>query len=227
MKNKFLISYFSISALLLLILSFLTAEVFIQIIQQLANLKFIATAPSLGILTLLKITSLIFGIYLSPVIIFLLFIYVKPALTEKELNLFKKVKSLLLFSYILFAVGSFFGSLIMFKIILPYLSSFNLKLNYMLLYSADTIITFIVMSIFYTGLVFQTPILTYYLLKLKLLKIENISIIRMIVLIGSLIIGALITPPDVFSQLLFSLPIYVLFESGVMVFKLNNRRLNK
>ena len=125
---------------------------------------------------------------------------------------------------ILFLLGMFFGAVMIFKVILPYLLEFNNQMGYQLLYGADSVIMFIIMSIIYTGLIFQIPIVNYYLFKFKVLKVKDLKVIRLITILGALFVGAIITPPDVLSMFIFSLPIWLLFEISTLIWRLQNVR---
>ena len=77
------------------------------------------------------------------------------------------------------------------------------------------------------GLMFQVPLITYMLIKFDIIKYNEISSKRPYVTVILLIISALLTPPDVISQLLLFLPTYLLFESGLFFSKIGIKQENK
>jgi sec-independent protein translocase protein TatC len=160
---------------------------------------------------------------LLPFYFWLILSYIKPALYDKEIKLLDKIYNISMLSIGLFLTGMSFGVIVIFQYILPYLMRFNNDMNYQLLYQSNIMIMFIFLSVIYSGLIFQTPIINYSLLKYKIIKLENLPLIRIFVLLGSMILGAVITPPDVLSQVIFTVPIYILFEVSTLIFKLNNK----
>jgi sec-independent protein translocase protein TatC len=74
-------------------------------------------------------------------------------------------------------------------------------------------------STFLSGLFFELPVVMYLMAKIGLLGADILKKYRRHALIGVLILSALITPPDVISQLLVTFPIYALYELGIIVVK--------
>jgi len=212
---------------IVLLASFYLTPVIINFIQLASNIQLVANSPSSGITTYLQILTSILLILLFPFILYQLVAYIKPALYDEELKRLNNLTNLFKLCVCLFLTGITFGVIMIFQYILPYLTGFNNIMNYQLLYNANEMIIFLFQSILYTGLIFVTPVINYYLLKFKVLKIKDIAVIRIVVILLSVIIGAVITPPDVFSQFLFGLPLYILFEISTLIFKIKDRRLNK
>ena len=83
-------------------------------------------------------------------------------------------------------------------------------------------------STFLSGLFFELPVVMYLMAKIGLLGVDILKKYRRHALIGILILSALITPPDVISQLLVTFPIYALYELGIIVVKyVENKRLKE
>src|SRR6266516_2513068 len=82
---------------------------------------------------------------------------------------------------------------------------------------ADTATTLL----FWMGLAFELPLAIFFLCKLRVLNVQRLRSLRKYVLVGAFIIGAIITPtPDPFNQTLVSLPLYFLFEIGLLLARL-------
>ena len=73
------------------------------------------------------------------------------------------------------------------------------------------------------GLMFQLPVITYYLIKSGLVEYNSIANKRPYVVVGLLITAGILTPPDVVSQIMLALPSYFLFEGGLLFAKLNRK----
>ena len=69
------------------------------------------------------------------------------------------------------------------------------------------------------GLMFQVPLLTYYLIKWDIISYESVSSKRSYIIVILLIIAAILTPPDVVSQITLFIPTYLLFELGLLFSK--------
>tara|TARA_Y100001933_G_C18716323_1_gene445467 strand:+ start:33 stop:302 length:270 start_codon:yes stop_codon:yes gene_type:complete len=85
----------------------------------------------------------------------------------------------------------------------------------------------IISTVFYTGIFFLLPVVTYLLSKVGLLTPEFLIKYRKHALVVILILSALITPPDVISQVIVSIPIFILYEIGILVSKRNIKKQNE
>jgi len=225
MKKKYVIG---ISIFLLIFsLNLIFADNLINIMQTQTGLSFVAEVPSEGFFTYFKLAFMMTFVIMLPIPIYMLIKYIRPSLYKKEEDVLNQILGLTKLSIMLFITGTLFGAYMIFKVILPYLTNFNQFVGYQTLYNADYMIMFIVMSIFYTGIIFQIPIINYYLFKFGILKIKDLKAIRIITIMGALIIGSIITPPDVLSQLIFSLPIWLLFEVSTIIWRYRNDRTNR
>lgn len=77
----------------------------------------------------------------------------------------------------------------------------------------------ILSTIFYTGLFFLLPIVSYLMTRIGLLNPEFLIKYRKHAIVGILILSAIITPPDIISQVIVSIPIFILYEIGILVSK--------
>jgi sec-independent protein translocase protein TatC len=83
-------------------------------------------------------------------------------------------------------------------------------------------------TVFYSGLLFLLPIVTYIFASLGIITADFLKKYRKHAIVGVLIISAIITPPDVISQIVVSIPILILYEVGVIVAKrVEKRRFKK
>ena len=77
----------------------------------------------------------------------------------------------------------------------------------------------ILSTVFYTGLFFLLPVVTYLLTKIGVLSPEFLIKYRKHAIVGILILSAIITPPDIISQVIVSIPIFILYEIGILIAK--------
>ncbi len=160
------------------------------------------------------LTGLILGF---PVILWELWKFVKPALKDKEVG---PVKVFIAIASLLFIIGVLFGYFLLFPM------SYNFLINYTVSDSGivqtnntfDDYISLISTMTLVAGIIFELPILVYFLTKLTLLSPEFMRKYRKHAVVVILIIGAIITPsPDVTSQMVVSVPMYLLYELSVFV----------
>lgn len=76
------------------------------------------------------------------------------------------------------------------------------------------------------GLAFQTPVAIVFAERMGLVALESLSKARRYVFLGAFVVGAVLTPPDVVSQVALALPLYVLYEGGLLACRLLWRKRN-
>ena len=84
----------------------------------------------------------------------------------------------------------------------------------------SNILNFIINISFICGILFQVPIAILLLLHYKIISIEKLNYMRPYVILGSFIVGMLITPPDIISQVIVAIPICLLFEITIIISKI-------
>jgi sec-independent protein translocase protein TatC len=175
------------------------------------NLVFLA--PTEAFVTKLKI-SLICGIFIAlPIIFYHFWKYVKPALYTHER---KYLVAAVLFSSIFFFSGVGFAYFVVLPVGLQFLLSFQSdKLQATL--SISNYITFITKILLAFGIIFQLPVVSFFLTKMKILKPQFLRKSRRVAIVLIFIAAAVLTPPDIFTQLLMAGPLILLFEISIWV----------
>ena len=163
-------------------------------------------------LTPLKM-SLILAIYLAlPYLLFKIWQFTAPALYQHEKKL---VLPLVISSTILFYAGLFFAFYIVFPVIFNFLSSVgptSVEFAPDIQYYLD----FILKVSFAFGVAFEVPVATILLIMFNVTTVSQLKKNRPYIIIGAFVIGMVLTPPDVISQILIAIPIWLLFEVGLM-----------
>jgi len=219
---KFSLYIKSTLVLLVLIFSFIFSKNIFRFLSYKIPAEIITKNPSDGFIIYIYISVILSLVVLFPFLLSWAIQYIKPALYKKEQITLSRILRLGYFSLFLFFLGVIFGYYIIFYTILPFLISFNESIGIQNIWDASNTVLFVFLTLFYSGLIFQTPIVVYYFLKWEILDIEKISIIRKVFIVVALIIGSIITPPDVLSQIIFSLPIWLLFELSVLYWRIKN-----
>jgi sec-independent protein translocase protein TatC len=82
-------------------------------------------------------------------------------------------------------------------------------------------------TVFYSGLFFLLPVVSYLLTKIGLINVSFLIKYRKHAIVAILILAAIITPPDIASQIIVSIPIIILYEIGILVSKRAERLASK
>ena len=181
------------------------------IVQAIPGSNLIAIGVISPFLTPLKM-SLILAIYIAmPYLLYQLWSFTAPALYRKEKKL---ILPLVISSTMLFYIGLLFSFYIVFPVIFTFLSSvgpdsvdFAPDIQYYL--------DFILKVSFAFGVAFEVPIATILLIMFGATTAERLKKNRAYIIIGSFALGMVLTPPDVISQVLIAIPIWLLFEAGL------------
>jgi sec-independent protein translocase protein TatC len=196
---------------------FLANELFQAIISPLLNTlsgqeQVIATQVTSPVFTPLKLAADAALLFTTPFALFHLWRFISPGLYKKEQT---TLRATLLLSLILFLAGVLFC----FYIVLPFLFQFFAKaipkgVHYMpdMAYALD----FIMHMLIVFGLCFQVPLVCFMLVRLKMIEVSTLKKIRPYVIVGAFIIGMLLTPPDVLSQIMLAVPLCLLYELGII-----------
>ncbi len=170
-------------------------------------------------------TSLIAGIIVAfPYIFWEFWSFVKPALFEKEI---KYTRGAVFVSSTLFLMGILFGYFIIAPLSVHFLGSYHVSeqvVNQINLKSYIGTISSVTLA---SGITFELPILIFFLSKAGLVTPEFLKKYRKHAIVLILILAATITPPDVFSLILVTLPLLILYEAGIIISRKIVGRLNK
>ncbi|MCG8411146.1 MAG: twin-arginine translocase subunit TatC [Bacteroidales bacterium] len=175
-----------------------------------------------GQFTMHIITSLFGGLILAfPYIFWEFWRFVKPALYEKEV---RKTRGAVWVSSILFFLGVLFGYFIIAPLSVHFLGSYNVSdevVNQINLKSYVGTITSVVLS---SAVVFELPVLVFFLSKAGIITPNFLRKYRKHAVVLIFILAAVITPPDVFSLILVTLPLLILYEIGIKISKRVERK---
>lgn len=161
--------------------------------------------------------SLIAGFIIAfPYVIWEIWRFVKPALHTNEK---KGATGLVFYISLLFLLGVSFGYFLLTPLTLNFLGNFSVmsKVESKFLFT-DYISTVLNVTLG-CGIVFELPVLIYFLAKIGLVSPKFLKRYRRHAIVIILILAAIITPPDVASQLLVALPLYILYEIGIVIAK--------
>ncbi|MDH3631110.1 MAG: twin-arginine translocase subunit TatC [Gammaproteobacteria bacterium] len=163
-------------------------------------------------LTPFKLVLMLSVFLAMPVILYQCWSFVAPGLYANE----KRIAGpLLVSSILLFYAGVSFAYFIVFPLVFAFFTSIGPE---MVNISTDIgrYLDFVLALFFGFGLAFEVPIATIILVAIGFTTPKKLSEKRPFVIVGAFILGMLLTPPDVISQVLLALPVWVLFEAGLI-----------
>lgn len=159
--------------------------------------------------------SIVGGIILAfPFLFYQIWTFLKPGLKLNEIN---ASKGILIYTSLLFFLGITFGYFILSPLCVQFAGTFELSSGIINLPSISSYMSMIVMTTFYTGLLFELPVLIFLLTKIGVLGPAFLRKYRKHAIVVVLILSAIITPPDVLSQIIVTIPILILYEISIFI----------
>lgn len=152
----------------------------------------------------------------SPYILFELFRFVSPALYENEK---KHSGSVAIIIYLLFIVGVLMSYYILFPISFRFLGTYSVSENIRNTITLDSYIETFTTLTFIMGIVFQLPVIMFFLAKMGFISSQLLAKYRKHALIIIMFVAAIITPPDLMTLVLVTIPLYLLYEVSVRIAK--------
>jgi sec-independent protein translocase protein TatC len=173
-------------------------------------------------------SSIILGIVMAfPFIVWEIWRFVRPALYEKEI---KAAKGIIFYIVILFTLGLLFGYFIITPISINFLATYKITANINPDYQFDlhNYISMVSWLTLISALMFQLPIVAYFLAKAGILTASFMRSYRRHSVVAILIASAIITPSaDLFSQMIVALPLYLLYEMSIFIVAYTERNERK
>ena len=169
--------------------------------------------------------SLIVGLVLSfPYVFWEFWRFIKPALYENEIN---NMRGLVFITSLLFLVGVAFGYLLITPFSVNFLGSYKVSPDVENTINLGSYITSVSMLALSSGILFELPMVVYFLSKIGLVTPDFMRVYRKHAVVVILVISAVITPPDVTSQVLIAIPIFILYELSINISKRVWKNLEK
>lgn len=201
-----------------LLFFFFAPHLFHQLVSPLLHVlplhdSLIATQLTTPLLTPIKLAADAAMLCTAPYALLQIWYFVSPGLYRRERD---GLRWAIIGSMSLFCVGVLFC----FYVVLPFMLQFfaravptGVRLMPDIMYAVD----FITHMLLLFGFCFQIPLLCLLLVHLRLMSISTLKIIRPYVIVAAFIIGMLLTPPDVFSQMMLAIPLCLLYELGIIL----------
>ncbi|MBA6152763.1 twin-arginine translocase subunit TatC [Gelidibacter maritimus] len=160
-------------------------------------------------------TSIFAGFIIAfPYIIYQLWSFISPGLLENER---KNSRGFIVVSSLLFFLGVLFGYYVITPLSINFLGTYSVSSEITNQFDISSYISLVRSSSIAAGFVFELPIIIYFLTKVGLVTPQILKKYRKYALVGVLIISAVITPPDVASQVIVAIPILILYQVSIYI----------
>ncbi len=178
------------------------------------NIPLISTELSAQFMTHITVSCILAVLIASPYILFELFKFISPALYESEKKYSYLVAGIIYFLFILGLLMSYF---VLFPISFQFLATYQVDEEIVNTITLDSYISTFTTLTFLMGIVFQLPVFAFILGKMGFIDAQLLKRYRPYAFILIMIIAAIITPPDLFTLVLVTIPIYGLYEVSIIV----------
>lgn len=183
-----------------------------------------AFSPGDALKVFMQISFILSFIIVSPVILYHLWQFVRPGLHPKE------QRAALMYipvAVVLFLLGLSFGYFVIFPFLITFMTTLNAQMGIQETYGVYQAFSFVVNIVFPIALFFELPVIVLFLTRIRLINPDLLRKVRRFAYLALVIAAAVITPPDVISNILVAIPLVVLYEISIAVSAWLYRRLEK
>lgn len=173
----------------------------------------IATQVASPLLTPIKTAFYVAIMLAMPVVIYQIWAFVAPGLYRREKRLAVPV---LISSVVLFYVGVCFAYFAIFPVMFAFFAAAAPE-GVVVMTDINSYLDFVLALFLAFGVAFEVPVATVLLVLTGIVSIDKLKGIRSYVFLGAFVVGMVLTPPDPFSQTLLAIPLYLLYEAGIVM----------
>ena len=198
--------------------AFFSNELFTIVAQPLINQlpensSLIATSVISPFMTPFKLSFFVALFIAIPYVLYQVWAFVAPGLYRHEKRF---AVPLLLSSILLFYIGVIFAYFFVFPVMFEFFAATTPK-GVRMMTDINSYLDFVLTMFFCFGVAFEVPVVVVLLVLTNLVKVEKLKEARGYVLIGIFVIAAILTPPDAVSQCIMAIPMYLLYEGGIIM----------
>src|SRR5215472_11285565 len=173
----------------------------------------IATDVTGTFLVPLKVTLMAAFPIALPYVLYQVWAFVAPGLYQHEKRLALPV---IVSSVVFFAVGMAFAYFVVFPVAFGFFAGYA-PAGVQMMTDIDKYLSFVLTMFIAFGITFEVPVVVVVLVRLGVVELKKLQSIRGYVIVGAFIVGAIFTPPDVLSQCMLAIPLWLLYELGLVV----------
>lgn len=175
--------------------------------------QMIATDVTTPFFVPLKVAMMAAFLIALPYILYQIWRFVAPGLYAHEKRM---VIPLIVASTALFFCGMAFAYFAVFPVVFGFINA-SAPQGVAVMTDIDKYLSFVLSMFMAFGITFQVPVAVVLLVRMGIVSVEKLREIRSYVIVGAFIIGAIFTPPDVVSQFMLAIPLWLLYEAGIVV----------
>jgi sec-independent protein translocase protein TatC len=175
--------------------------------------RMIATGVTTPFLVPVQVTLLVAFVIALPWVLYQAWAFVAPGLYTHEKRL---VAPLVISSTALFIAGVAFCYFFVFGVVFKFINGFAPK-SIAVAPDIENYLSFVMTMFLAFGITFEVPIVVIVLVRMGLVSVEKLKAIRAYVIVAAFVIAAVVTPPDITSQFLLAVPLWLLYEIGLLV----------
>ncbi|MCM0043191.1 MAG: twin-arginine translocase subunit TatC [Burkholderiaceae bacterium] len=181
--------------------------------------KMIATGVITPFMVPVKLSMMVALMISLPWVLYQAWAFVAPGLYAHEKRL---VAPLIISSSLLFVLGVAFCYFLVFGTVFKFINDFA-PASITVAPDIENYLDFVLMMCLAFGLTFEVPVVVIVLVRMGVVSVEKLKAIRPYVIVGAFVIAAIVTPPDVMSQLFLAIPLCLLYEVGILLAPLFKR----
>ena len=167
----------------------------------------------------MKVALLVAFVIALPYVLFQIWAFVAPGLYTHEKRL---VLPLIFTSTLLFIIGMAFAYFLVFPVVFKFMASVAPE-GVAWMTDIEKYLSFALTMFVAFGVTFEVPVAVVLLVRMNIVSVAKLREIRPYVIVGAFVLGAIFTPPDVISQLMLAVPLWVLYELGILVASLMSK----
>jgi sec-independent protein translocase protein TatC len=189
----------------------LLAQPLLRVLPQGSTM--IATDVTGTFLVPLKVTLMAAFLLSLPYVLWQAWAFVAPGLYQNEKRL---VLPVLVSSCLFFVFGMSFAYFFVFPVAFGFFAGYT-PVGVQMMTDIDKYLSFVLTMFIAFGITFETPIVVVVLVRMRVVSLDKLKSVRPYVIVGAFVVGAIFTPPDVISQSLLAIPLWLLFELGLLL----------
>lgn len=178
-----------------------------------AGATMIATDVTGTFLVPLKVTLMAGFLIALPYVLYQMWAFVAPGLYQHEKRLAVPV---IVSSFVFFLVGMAFAYFVVFPVAFGFFVGYTPP-GVQMMTDIDKYLSFVLTMFIAFGLTFETPVVVVVLVRMGVVSLDKLKGARGYVIVGAFVLGAIFTPPDVISQMLLAIPLWLLYEVGLLL----------
>jgi sec-independent protein translocase protein TatC len=161
----------------------------------------------------MKVTMMVAFVLALPNTLYQVWAFVAPGLYAHEKRL---IVPLIASSVLLFILGMAFAYFLVFPVVFGFMSSVTPE-GVSMMTDIDNYLSFVLGMFLAFGITFEVPVVVILLVRFGIVDIAKLKEARPYVIVGAFVVAAVVTPPDVLSQIMLAVPLWLLYELGIVL----------